>query len=86
MPEKQERLGHFDLLPKVPDGAVIVMDNASFHRRADTQAAIAQAGCILEYLPAYSPDLNPIEHYWAKAKAVRRQHQCNVDTLFRCYL
>jgi len=33
----------FNLLPKVPDGAVIVMDNASFHWRADTQAAIAKS-------------------------------------------
>src|SRR6185312_1991608 len=63
-----------DLLPKVPIGAVIVMDNATFHQRQDTQQAIADAGCILEYLPAYSPDLNPIENYWAAAKARRRKH------------
>jgi transposase len=75
-----------DLLPKVPPGAVIVIDNATFHQRADTQAAIAQAGCILEYLPAYSPDLNPIEHYWAKAKALRRKHRCAVNTLFANHL
>ncbi|GFN46852.1 transposase [Candidatus Regiella insecticola] len=47
-----------DLLPKSPQGAVIVMDNVSFHKRQDTQAAIQKAGFILEYLPTYSPDRN----------------------------
>ena len=32
--------------------------------------------------PAYSPDLNPIEHKWAPAKAIRRQYRCGVDELF----
>ncbi|MGB4946131.1 MAG: transposase, partial [Candidatus Competibacter denitrificans] len=40
-------------------------------------------GHTLEYLPPYSPDLNPIEHQWAQAKAVRRQTHCSVDDLFR---
>jgi len=50
-----------DLIPKLPANAVVVMDNATFHKRPDTQLAIRQAGHTLEYLPAYSPDLNPIE-------------------------
>ncbi|WP_420836490.1 transposase [Candidatus Fukatsuia symbiotica] len=37
---------------------------------------------MLEYLPTYSPDLNPIEHKWAQAKALRRKRQCDIDTLF----
>ncbi len=36
----------------------------------------------LEYLPPYSPDLNPIEHKLAQAKALRRKLHCDVDTLF----
>jgi transposase len=44
-----------DLLPKLPSGCVIVMDNATFHTRSDTQSQICKAGHILEYLPAYSP-------------------------------
>jgi transposase len=71
-----------DLLPQAPKGAVIVMDNARFHKREETQAAIKKAECILEYLPTYSPDLNPIEHKWAQAKALRRKRQCDIDTLF----
>ena len=54
-----------DLLPKVKSGAVIVMDNATFHKRSDMLEAITNAGCIPEFLPPYSPDLNPIEKKWA---------------------
>ena len=71
-----------DLLPKVPAGAVIVMDNASFHKRQDMVTAINHAGCVLEFLPPYSPDLNPIEHKWAQAKAIRKKYRCSVDELF----
>ncbi|GFN46483.1 transposase [Candidatus Regiella insecticola] len=70
-----------DLLPKVPRNAVIVMDNVSFHKRQDIQHSIKNAGFTLEYLPVYSPDLNPIEHKWAQAKARRRKYRCDVDTL-----
>lgn len=71
-----------DLLPKLPKNAVIVMDNAPFHKRLDIQQAIFDAGHILEYLPSYSPDLNPIEHKWAQSKAIRKQKNCTVEELF----
>ncbi|WP_231853077.1 IS630 family transposase [Xenorhabdus poinarii] len=71
-----------DLLPKLPSRTVIVMDNASFHKRNDTIKAIADHGCQLEWLPAYSPDLNPIEHKWAEVKAIRRRERCSIDELF----
>jgi len=58
------------------------MDNASFHKRADILQAIDDHDCILEFLPPYSPDLNPIEHKWAQAKASRRKNRCDVDELF----
>jgi len=62
------------------------MDNASFHKRIDIQTAILEAGHILEYLPPYSPDFNPIEHKWAQAKAHRKQLRCSLDqTLFIQY-
>jgi transposase len=72
-----------DLLPKLPENSVVVMDNASFHKRQDIREAITSAGHLIEYLPVYSPDLNPIEHKWAQAKALRRKHRCSVDELFR---
>lgn len=71
-----------DLIPKLPPGAVIVMDNATFHKRSDTKAMIAKAGFTLEYLPPYSPDLNPIEPKWAQAKAIRRKTGQKINNLF----
>ncbi|WP_145956642.1 IS630 family transposase [Xenorhabdus budapestensis] len=75
-----------DLLPKLPNRAVIVMDNASFHKRHDTIQAIADHGFQLEWLPPYSPDLNPIESKWAEAKAIRRRERCSIDELFMEYI
>jgi hypothetical protein len=50
-----------NLLPQLPPPSVIIMDDAAFHQRADLRQLIELAGHLLEYLPAYSPDLNPIE-------------------------
>ncbi|WP_426578513.1 IS630 family transposase [Xenorhabdus stockiae] len=75
-----------DLLPKLPSGAVIVMDNAPFHKRHDTIKAIADHGCLLEWLPPYSPDLNPIETKWAEVKAIRRRERCSIDELFMTHV
>jgi transposase len=69
-------------LPKLPPNSVIVMDNAAFHKRADSQQFIEQAGHPVEFLPTYSPDLNPVEHKWAQSKALRRQKACSIDDLF----
>jgi len=71
-----------DLLPKLPQACVVVMDNATFHKRQDTQHAITSASHTLEYLPSYSPDLNPIEHKWAQAKALRRKSGRSVEIIF----
>ena len=72
-----------DLLPKLPSESVLVMDNATFHKSKSMQEKIRGAGHILEYLPPYSPDLNPIEHKWAQAKSQRRKYQCGIDKLFK---
>jgi transposase len=45
------------------------MDNLSPHKSDPTLALITQAGALVLFLPAYSPDLNPIEKMWSKVKA-----------------
>ncbi len=75
-----------DLLIHAPPGSVIVLNNATFHKRNDIKTCIVRAGHTLEYLPPYSPDLNNIEKKWAQAKSIRRKTQCSIDELFSMYL
>jgi transposase len=54
--------------------SVLVMDNASFHHSDRIKEMCRNAGVILVYLPPYSPDLNPIEEFFAELKAfIKRQ-------------
>lgn len=48
------------------------MDNATFHKGAQTKRLIQKAKCHLLFLPTYSPDLNPIEHCWHTIKSKLR--------------
>ncbi len=59
------------LLRERPD-AVVVMDNLAAHKAACVRAALDKAGISYRYLPAYSPDMNPIELAWSKLKALLR--------------
>jgi transposase len=61
------------LLPDLPPNAVIVMDNASFHRKNALRRIIDNTDFSLLFLPPYSPDLNPIEHFWAWIKRKLRE-------------
>ncbi|MEI6505188.1 MAG: IS630 family transposase [Planctomycetota bacterium] len=62
-----------ELAPALRPGDVVVMDNLSSHKDPAVRGLIESAGADLWYLPAYSPDLNPIEKLWSKAKAWLRR-------------
>ncbi len=61
------------LAPTLQAGQVVVMDNLSAHKPAKVRELIESRGCELIYLPAYSPDFNPIEEAFAKIKVMLRQ-------------
>jgi transposase len=56
------------LVPKLWQGAVVVMDNLGAHKVKGVQSLLESAGARLLYLPPYSPDFNPIEMAWSKFK------------------
>jgi transposase len=64
------------LAPELAPGDVVVMDNLSSHKRARTRRLIESRGAALEFLPPYSPDLNPIEMIFAKIKQRLRSLAC----------
>ncbi len=68
------------LIPNLIPGQVLILDNASFHKSAESQILIESVGCKILFLPPYSPDLNPIEKYWANMKIKVRELLKNVQT------
>ena len=60
------------LVPTLRHGDIVVMDNLRPHKHAAVAALIEKAGASVEYLPPYSPDLNPIEKMWSKIKEFLR--------------
>ena len=72
------------LIPVLPEKSVIIMDNARFHKSDKTRNIIEQHGHTLLFLPAYSPDLNPIEQYWATLKAKIKKYISDHSDLYAC--
>ncbi len=60
------------LVPSLRPGDIVIMDNLSSHKLEKVAERVATAGATVDYLPAYSPDLNPIEKMWSKIKAFLR--------------
>ena len=56
------------LAPTLRPGQIVVLDNLSAHKSADARTALEAVGARLLFLPAYSPDFNPIELAFAKVK------------------
>ena len=63
-------LKHCEKWPKPK--SVLVMDNASFHHSEQIEQRCSEAKVKLVFLPPYSPDLNPIEEFFAELKAFIR--------------
>ncbi len=66
------------LLKEVKPGSVIVLDNATFHKKSVLPDLAESYGCKVLFLPPYSPDLNPIEKKWAWLKRKLRE-------ILRCF-
>ena len=61
------------LSPLIGPGDVVVMDNLASHKVKGVREAIEATGAAVMYLPAYSPDLNPIENAFSKVKHLLRR-------------
>ena len=60
------------LCPTLKQGDLVVMDNLSVHKSPEVLKLVESVGAEVRFLPAYSPDLNPIEKMWSKIKALLR--------------
>ena len=70
------------LVEELEPGQVVVMDNAAFHKSEKTKKIIESVGCKVIFLPPYSPDLNPIEKFWANMKRWIVQNCNNSQAIF----
>jgi len=66
------------LVPELSEGDVIILDNASFHRKKRLYEIAELHNVTIIFLPPYSPELNPIEHFWHWLK------KTTADTLKKC--
>ena len=69
------------LVPVLKKGQTVIMDNCSIHKSPKVRQLIEKAGCFLKFLPPYSPDLNPIENYWAVMKKHIKKIKHNFDNI-----
>jgi transposase len=60
------------LAPTLESGQIVIVDNLPAHKPARVRELIESRGCELVYLPAYSPDFNPIEEAFSKIKGTVR--------------
>lgn len=67
-----------ELAPKLRAGDIVVLDNISVHDDPEVAEAIEARGARLQFLPPYSPDLNPIEPAFGKMKSMLRAAKARV--------
>ena len=69
-----------NILPKLTQKSVIVLDNASFHKSQKLKDLFAKFGHKMLFLSPYSPDLNPIENIWGSIKKnLRNYYDYSID-------
>ena len=73
---------HF-LVPQLQPGEQVWCDRVRFHFSRRAQTLVAGAGARMEYLPAYSPQFNPIEECISKIKALLRTWSANTERKLR---
>jgi transposase len=72
------------LCPTLQSGDIVILDNLSSHKVAGVEKAIVATGATVLYLPPYSPDLNPIEKFFSKLKALlRKAAKRSIDALWK---
>lgn len=70
------------LVPILRPGQVVILDNLSVHKHTEAREVVEAAGCQLRFLPAYSPDFNPIELVFSRLKAhLRKEGARAIDPL-----
>jgi transposase len=67
------------LLPTLRAGDILVMDNLSTHKDRQALDLLKNAGVTVRFLPAYSPDLNPIGLMWSKVKTLLRKAEARTN-------
>ena len=60
------------VIPNLWEGACVILDNCSIHRREDLEPLVEAVGARLLFLPPYSPEFSPIENCWSKIKSILR--------------
>ena len=80
------------LIPELKQNQVVIMDNATYHHNSMVKELFEEAGIRILYLPPYSPELNPIEPFWANVKKYIRKlansilsFQEKIDTAINAY-
>ena len=75
------------LLKELKANSILIMDNAAFHKKGEISSIAEEAGHSVLFLPAYSPDFNPIEQDFAILKRIRQNcaPQTSIDNIIKQY-